>query len=377
MNSFDNNLNRNPSESAAQPAALIAMSGGVDSSVAAKLTIDAGYSCCGCTMRLYENDMVGMDLLDTCCSLKDTRDAGAVCERLGIPYRIYHYEAMFREKVIEPFVCSYECGETPNPCVRCNKYMKFQALYEKAEELGCAYIVTGHYARIIRENGHTYLKKAIDPAKDQSYVLYDLTEDQLNHTMFPLGGYTKPQVREMARDMGFVNAGKKESQDICFVPDGDYGAMIRRYRNREYPEGPIVDTKGNRIGTHTGIINYTLGQRRGLGVPADRRLYVVKVDIPSNTVILGDNEDLFHRTLVIRDFHWITGKLPEGEIPCSAKVRYRQPDQPAHLTVSGGEGGQAILTFDRPQRAITPGQSAVCYDGDTVLGGGIIDRVLE
>ena len=361
---------------AAGSAALIAMSGGVDSSVAAKLMTDRGFSCMGCTMRLYENDMVGMDLLDTCCSLKDTQDARAVCEKLGIPYNIYHYENEFREKVIEPFVSSYEKGETPNPCINCNKYLKFRSLYERAEELGFDHIVTGHYARIEERNGHFYLKKAVDPAKDQSYVLYDLTEEQLSHTCFPLGDHTKEEVRRIAAEMGFVNAEKKESQDICFVPDGDYGAMICRFRGKKYPSGPIVDMAGKQLGTHNGIINHTIGQRRGLGVPADRRLYVVKLDIPNNTVVLGDNEDLFHNRLRIRDFHWITGQMPKGDVSCSAKVRYRQKEQPATLTLNGKEGDAAILTFDEPQRAITPGQSAVCYDGDIVLGGGIIDAVI-
>ena len=358
--------------SAADPAALIAMSGGVDSSVAARLVSETGMRSMGCTMRLYENDMVGMDLLDTCCSLKDTQDARAVCERLGIPYQIFHYEAEFRDKVIEPFVASYERGETPNPCINCNKYLKFNRLYEKARELGFTHIVTGHYARICRENGHFYLKKAVDRNKDQSYVLYDLTEEQLERTLFPLGDYTKDRVRELALEMQFVNARKKESQDICFVPDGDYAAMIRRFRKKKYEPGPIVDTSGKLLGTHEGIIGYTVGQRRGLGVPADRRLYVVKVDIPNNTIVLGDNADLFHRSLFVREFHWITGELPKTEIRCRAKVRYRQAEQPATLIPPEKEGGVAQLIFDEPQRAITPGQSAVCYAEDTVLGGGII-----
>ena len=364
-------------QGAAGSAALIAMSGGVDSSVAAKLTLDRGYTCTGCTMRLYENDMVGMDLLDTCCSLKDTQDARAVCERLGIPYHIFHYENEFTEKVIEPFVESYERGETPNPCIRCNKYLKFQSLYHRAEEIGCRYIVTGHYARIVKENGHFYLKKAMDPDKDQSYVLYDLTEEQLAHTLFPLGELRKEETRTIAAEMGFVNAQKKESQDICFVPDGDYGAMICRFRGKEYPPGPFLDLEGNQLGIHKGIIHYTIGQRRGLGIPADRRLYVVKLDIPRNAVILGDDPDLYHRSLVIRNFHWITGELPTGEIRCSAKIRYQKKEAPAVLTLPEQEGGTAILTFDEPQRAITPGQSAVCYDGETVLGGGIIRGVRE
>lgn len=354
-------------------SALIAMSGGVDSSVAAALTMEAGLDCHGCTMRLYENDMVGKDIFDTCCSIEDTKDARAVCDRLGIDYNIYHYEIEFREKVIEPFVCSYEKGETPNPCIRCNKYLKFDILYQKARELGCDYIVTGHYARIEERDGHFYLLKAKDANKDQSYVLYDLTEEQLRHTLFPLGNISKPEVREIAQKHEFVTSHKSESQDICFVPDGDYAGMIRRYRNKEYPKGNFVDKDGKILGTHDGIINYTIGQRRGLGIPADRRLYVTKLDVENNTVILADNEDLFKREVVIREFHWITGDAPSKEFRCNAKIRYKHKEQPA--TVFPLDNRMARIVFDEPQRAATAGQSAVLYDGDIVLGGGIIDSV--
>ncbi len=356
-------------------SALIAMSGGVDSSVAAALTMEKGYNCIGCTMRLYENDMVGLDLLGTCCSIEDTKDARSVCEKLGIDYNIYHYEAEFKDKVIEPFVCSYEKGETPNPCIRCNKYLKFDSLYKRARELGCEYIVTGHYARIQERDGHFYLLKAVDLNKDQSYVLYDLSEEQLAHTLFPLGEYTKTQAREIAEKYGFVTSHKSESQDICFVPDGDYAGMIKRYREKEYPTGDFVDKEGNVLGRHDGIINYTIGQRRGLGIPADRRLYVTKLDVENNKVILADNIDLFKRELMIRDFHWITGQAPDKEFRCSAKIRYKHKEQPAFVCPM--ENGYAKVVFDEPQRAITAGQSAVLYDGDIVLGGGIIDRVLD
>ncbi len=374
-------------------SALIAMSGGVDSSVAAYLMVRQGYSCSGCTMRLYENDMIGEDILDTCCSLKDTEDARAVCDRLGIPYNIYHYETEFEKKVIEPFVLSYERGETPNPCILCNRYLKFDSLYRKAAQMGFHYIVTGHYARIEDKDNHFYLKKALDLSKDQSYVLYDLTEEQLSHTAFPLGTYTKNEVRMIAQENGFVNSKKKESQDICFVPDGDYASMIRRYTGREYPPGDIVDTKGNVLGRHEGIIGYTVGQRRGLGVASDRRLYVQKIDVENNRVVLSDDEELYTGRFYIRGFHWITGELPvmqqeeagigkDSGIRCSVKVRYRHREQPAGVypLFDGpdglAEGGHALVVFDEPQRAVTAGQSAVMYDGDTVLGGGIIDKVL-
>jgi len=350
--------------------ALIAMSGGVDSSVAAALMLKKGFDCMGCTMRLYENDMIGEDLFGTCCSLKDTQDARAVCEKLGIEYNIYHYEAEFTKNVIEPFVCSYERGETPNPCIRCNKYLKFDILYEKAKALGYDNIVTGHYARIEERDGHFYLLKAVDPGKDQSYVLYDLTEEQLSHTYFPLGEMTKNEAREIAAEYGFVNKDKKDSQDICFVPDGDYAAMIKRYRNKDYPKGDFVDLQGNVLGTHEGIINYTIGQRRGLGIPADRRLYVKRLDTENNRVILADDEDLFDKEVMVREFNWITGDAPSEPIRCLAKIRYRHKEQPATATIFAD--GKARIVFDEPQRAITPGQSAVLYDGEIVLGGGII-----
>lgn len=359
-----------------EKAALIAMSGGVDSSVAAYEMVRKGFKCAGCTMRLYENDMIGEELLGTCCSIKDTEDARAVADKLGIPYYIYHYEAEFRDKVIEPFVCSYEKGETPNPCIRCNRYLKFDSLYKKAKELGADYIVTGHYARIKEQNGHFYLMKAKDLSKDQSYVLYDLTEEQLKATAFPLGDMnSKNEVREIAEKEGFVTSHKSDSQDICFVPDGDYASLIKRYRGKEYPKGDFVDLEGNVLGTHDGIINYTIGQRRGLGIPADRRLYVTRLDVENNKVILADDKDLFKRELFIRDFHWITGDTPSTDFRCSAKIRYRHKEQPA--TVTSMENGMARILFDEPQRAITAGQSAVLYDGDIVLGGGIIDHVGE
>ncbi len=350
--------------------ALIAMSGGVDSSVAALVMSERGFDCIGCTMRLYENDMIGEDLFGTCCSLKDTEDARSVTEKIGIPYYIFHYEKEFIDNVIEPFVCSYERGETPNPCIRCNKYLKFDILYKKAKELDCDYIVTGHYARIEEKDGHFYLKKAKDLSKDQSYVLYDLTEEQLSHTVFPLGDKTKTEARQMADDKEFVTSHKSDSQDICFVPDGDYAGMIRRYRKKDYPKGPIVDADGNVLGEHNGIIGYTIGQRRGLGVPADRRLYVTKLDVENNTVVLSDNSDLFEKEVDVRDFNWITGQVPAGEFRCTAKVRYRHKEQPATARIF--EDGTAKIVFEGAKGAITAGPFGVLFGGEIVLGGGII-----
>ena len=309
--------------------ALIAMSGGVDSSVAAQIMSSRGYECVGCTMRLYENDTVGMDLLDTCCSLENTQDARSVTERIGIPYHIVHYENLFREEVIEPFIDEYLHGHTPNPCIECNRKLKFEHLFAKMKELGCDLLVTGHYARTKYdpETGRYLLLKALDPAKDQSYVLYMMTQDQLAHVQFPLGDQDKHTTREIAAESGFRNAEKKDSQDICFVPDGDYAGFILRYSGRDCPAGDFVDAEGNVLGRHKGIIHYTLGQRRGLGIPAAHRCYVTKIDPESNTVTLGTNEDLMKTTLYARRINLITTDRIEKPLRCSAKIRYRHKEQ--------------------------------------------------
>ena len=349
--------------------ALIAMSGGVDSSVAAWLTKQAGYDCIGCTMKLYElpdTDEAGQR---TCCSLDDVEDARGVAHRLGMPYYVFNFKDEFREQIIGKFICSYERGRTPNPCIDCNRCMKFEKLVRRAELLGCEKLVTGHYARIVREGGRWLLKKALDPAKDQSYVLYMLTQEQLAMTLFPLGELTKQETRRIAEENGFRNAAKPDSQDICFVPDGDYAGVIARYTGKEYPPGPFVHTDGRVLGTHRGIIHYTVGQRRGLGVSAENRLYVCAVRPEDNTVVLGAPESLMSRELTAENFNWII-EPPGGEIACTAKIRYRHPAQPARALCL--PDGRVRVVFDEPQRAITAGQSAVLYDGDTVLGGGEI-----
>lgn len=359
--------------------ALIAMSGGVDSSVAAQMMASRGYECVGCTMRLYENDVVGMDLMDTCCSLENTQDARSVTEKIGIPYHIVHYENLFRQEVIEPFIDEYLHGRTPNPCIECNRKLKFQHLYEKMKELGCDLLVTGHYARVRfdEESGRYQLLKALDLAKDQSYVLYVLTQEQLAHVQFPLGEQDKHTTREIASESGFGNAQKHDSQDICFVPDGDYAGFIERYSEKECPAGDFVDTAGNVLGRHKGIIHYTLGQRRGLGLPAANRLYVTGIDPESNTVTIGSNDDLMKTTLYARKVNLIAMDRIETPLRCSAKIRYRHKEQPC--TVTQPEEDLLKVVFDEPQRAITPGQSVVLYDGDVVLGGGVIvgDMIAE
>ena len=351
---------------------LVAMSGGVDSSVAAWLLRQQGYACIGATMRLYENEMVGSCRSNTCCSLEDVEDARSVARRIGIPYYVFNFTDDFEQQVIRRFAQAYEQGRTPNPCIDCNRYLKFQRLYRRARELGCDYIATGHYARVVRDpaSDRWLLKKALDGNKDQSYVLYDMSQEQLSHTLLPLGELTKQSVRTIAEEQGFLNAKKHDSQDICFVPDGDYAAFLERYTGRQYPPGDFLDSTGQKIGTHQGIIHYTIGQRKGLGISAERPLYVRNIDPEHNTVTLGGNEELFSADLEAGELNLIS--VPELEAPMwvTARVRYHQVEQPALLTQTGPD--TASLTFDAPQRAITPGQAVVFYDGDTVVGGGVI-----
>lgn len=350
--------------------ALIAMSGGVDSSVAACMMVEKGYECIGCTMKLYANDDIGISKEHTCCSLDDVEDARSVANNLGIPYYVMNFSELFKERVIDNFIDCYENGRTPNPCVECNRYLKFEKLYERARELGCDKVVTGHYARIEETEDGYLLKKALDPSKDQSYVLYKLTQDMLAHTLFPLGEYCKDDVRTIAEKHGFINADKPDSQDICFVPDGDYVSAIKRFTNREYPSGDFVDAEGNVLGTHKGIIAYTIGQRRGLGISAKESLYVCDICPSENKVVLGSNSDLFSREVYVENMNWISGGCDKKEIRCKAKIRYRQKETDATVYVL--EDNFIKIVFDEPQRAVTPGQSAVLYNGDIVLGGGTI-----
>ncbi len=346
------------------------MSGGVDSSLAAKLTVDRGFDCIGCTMKLYENEDAGIERSRTCCSLDDVEDARSVAYKLGMPFYVFNFTDSFRDTVIRRFIDSYEKGITPNPCIDCNRYMKFDKLYERAKILGCDYIVTGHYARIEEADGKFLLKKALDETKDQSYVLYSMTQEQLAHTLFPLGGMRKTEVREIAERSAFVNAAKPDSQDICFVPNGDYAHVIELHTGKSPVQGNFVDKQGNILGRHKGIIHYTIGQRKGLGISSSEPLYVCKICPESGDVLLGSNDDLFSREAEVADFNWISGEVPKGEFRAKAKIRYRQKEQWATVIPQGDEGVRIV--FDEPQRAITPGQAAVLYDGDVVLGGGRI-----
>ena len=359
-----------------QKKALIAMSGGVDSSVAAYLTQQAGFDCIGVTMRLYDNlPDEGCDSR-TCCSLEDVEDARSVARRLGMPFYAFNFKADFREKVIEKFIHCYECGLTPNPCIECNRHLKFDHLLRRGMELGCDCVVTGHYAQIMQDaqTGRYILYKAVDKSKDQSYVLYSLTQQQLSHTLFPLGGLTKNEARTIAEEQGFINARKHDSQDICFVPDGDYVAFMERYTGKDYPAGNFLDLNGNVVGQHQGAVRYTLGQRKGLGLAMGAPVYVCAKDMEQNTVTVGPNEALYATSLLANDWNWFPFPELTAPLHVSAKARYNQPPQPA--TVYPEADGTARVVFDTLQRALTPGQAVVLYDGDMVVGGGTIIKVL-
>ncbi|MDE5974762.1 MAG: tRNA 2-thiouridine(34) synthase MnmA [Eubacterium sp.] len=349
--------------------AITAMSGGVDSSVAAFLMKEKGFDCIGATMKLYDNDDIMISREKTCCSLDDIEDARSVANRLSMPYYVFNFKDEFKEKVIDKFIATYENGGTPNPCIECNRYLKFKRLFQKMQELGFDYVVTGHYAKTEEKDGWFYLKKGEDASKDQSYVLYSLTQEQLSHIIFPLGEYSKNEIREIAEDNDFLNARKKDSQDICFVPDGDYANFIERYLGKTYPKGNFIDINGNVLGEHQGIIRYTNGQRKGLGVAFGKPMYVADKNVAENTVTLCTNDELFSKELTADDFNWLIPN-PAKKIRCFARVRYNMKEQPAAAYIL--DDGKVKVVFDEPQRAITKGQAVVLYDCDTVLGGGTI-----
>ena len=348
--------------------ALIAMSGGVDSSVAAHLMLQSGFSCVGATMQLFEKT-------DCKCG-SDADDARLVADRLGIPFHVFQFAEQFRDRVMDQFVRSYEQGMTPNPCVECNRHLKFKELLQKAVELGCDCIATGHYAsiRFNKETGRYLLYKAADKAKDQSYFLYSLSQEQLSRTRFPLGDLTKEQVRTIAQTQGFLNARKKDSQDICFIPDGDYYAFIRSYTGKAYPCGSFLNADGKVVGTHQGAIGYTRGQRKGLGLAMGEPIYVLSKDMDANTVTVGSNDALFSRTLRAADWNFFPFDQLNKPLRVYAKARSRMTEQSA--TVYPEENGICRVEFDQPVRAITTGQAVVLYDGDQVIGGGTITEVL-
>ncbi len=352
---------------------LVAMSGGVDSSVAAYLLREQGYDCIGATMKLYGNDLLGESKSHTCCSLEDVEDAKQVARRLGIPHYVFNFSEDFEEKVIRHFVESYQRGKTPNPCIDCNRYLKFDRLLRRASELGCDFVATGHYAKVVEDRGFRRLEKAADLERDQSYVLSYTTREQLDHILFPLGGLRKQEVRRIAEEQGFRNARKHDSQDICFVPDGDYVGFLERYTGEKCREGALLAPGGAVLGAHRGAAAYTIGQRRGLGFAAGERVYVCGKCMEDNTVTVGPEELLWSKALLADDWNWLVP--PNGEpFSAAAKVRYRQPDQACVVRVQ--EDGTVRLDFAQPQRAVTPGQIVTVYQGDTVLGGGTILRAL-
>lgn len=354
--------------------AMIAMSGGVDSSVAAFLVQQDGYDTVGVTLKLHtgDEDLEGQDREKTCCSLDDVNDARRVAAGLGIPFYVFNFTESFRQEVMDRFVRAYKNGETPNPCIDCNRYIKFRRLMQRAKEVGYDAVATGHYARVERDEGtgRWLLKKGLDHSKDQSYVLYSLTQEELSMLLLPLGALTKAEVRKIAEEQGFVNAKKRDSQDICFVPDGDYAGFIERYTGERFPKGEFAGTRGQIYGEHRGIIHYTIGQRKGLGLSFPQPMYVCGIDTDKNRVILGEHEELFSRELTAEDINLISRETIEEPIRVKAKVRYRHQEQPATVIQTGED--QIRVTFDQPQRAITKGQAVVLYQDDIVIGGGVI-----
>lgn len=344
------------------------MSGGVDSSACAVLLSSQGYFCHGVTMRLHKNELA------KCSSEQDIADAKSICEKLKIPHSVADFSSFFDKYVIDNFISSYENGATPNPCIECNYHLKFNKLFDKASELGCDLIATGHYAIIeySEKYGRKVLKKAKNLSKDQTYVLYRISRDKLEKTIFPLGKIeSKDEVRELVKDLNINLAKKKESQDICFVPDGDYAKFIEEYRGKKYPLGNFVLKDGTVLGTHKGIIRYTIGQRKGLGLALPHSMYVCKKDLLKNEVVIGENEDLFSRELWASDVNLTAVDKIDTPMRVFAKVRYNQSEKSATACL---KNGLLHVIFDEPQRAICKGQSVVLYDGDIVIGGGIISK---
>lgn len=351
---------------------MVAMSGGVDSSVAALLLKDRGYDVCGATLRLFSNEDIGLDKTHSCCSIADVEDARSVARRLGFEHFVFNFGSLFGEKVVSRFAEQYLIGNTPNPCIDCNRFIKFDKLLDRAELLDMDYIATGHYARVEKDekSGRFLLKKGMDKSKDQSYVLYAMTQKQLKKTIFPLGDLNKAEVRAIAEEKGLINAAKPDSQDICFVKDGDYAAFLENIYGATSKPGDFVDSKGKILGRHRGLIRYTIGQRKGLGLSFDNPKYVIGKDIKSNTVILGNERELYSNEMSVGDLNLISLENIKKPLESSVKTRYSQIE--ARAIVYPPEDGRALVRFETPQRAITPGQAAVFYDGDIVIGGGTI-----
>ena len=348
---------------------MVGMSGGVDSSVCASILIERGFETAGVTLKLFSND-------ESVTEDSNVRDAKSVCEKLGIEHYTFDFKESFKNIVIENFISEYIGGRTPNPCLICNRRIKFGEMLEKAVEMGFDKIATGHYANVRQDkSGRFLLCRAKDASKDQTYVLYGLTQEQLSRVIFPLGELSKQQVREIAAKQGFVNANKPDSQDICFVPDGDYAEFIEKQCGFKANDGDFVDTSGNKLGTHKGVIRYTIGQRKGLGIALGKPAFVIDKDPETNEVTLGDEELLFYRRVLVRDVNFIAFDKLESSMRVTAKLRYRHNEQPAILIPA--DNGCVIIEFDEPQRAPSPGQAAVFYDGEIVVGGGTIVKGIE
>lgn len=352
---------------------MVAMSGGVDSSMAAALLCDRGYEVCGATLKLFSGEEFGLgDEAGSCCSLSDVADARSVADRLGFDHHVFQFGDRFRRDVIDRFAASYARGATPNPCIDCNRYIKFDKLLERADLLGMDCIATGHYARIEQDpdTGRYLLKKAADETKDQTYVLYAMTQRQLSRTLFPLGNLRKGQVRTLAAQRGLITAQKPDSQDICFVPDGDYAAFLEEKLGIASTPGDFTDASGKVLGTHKGIAHYTVGQRRGLGLSLGAPVYVVAIDAARNRVVVGEESELYRRDMLVKDINWISVARLDRPVNADVKIRYSKKAAPAAL--HSAEDGRVLVRFREPQRAVTPGQAAVFYMGDAVLGGGVI-----
>lgn len=352
---------------------MVAMSGGVDSSVAAVLLRDQGYDICGATLKLFSNeDVLTSCRTRTCCSLEDVEDARSVCYKLGIEHFVFNFGDAFKEEVIKKFADSYEAGYTPNPCIDCNRYIKFSRLIQRALLIEKDYIATGHYAQIEFDegSGRYLLKKAADQSKDQSYVLYVLSQHDLSRTLLPLGAMHKTEVRKIAEERDLVNARKPDSQDICFVQDGDYAGFLENKMGVRSKKGKFIDTHGNVVGEHKGIIHYTVGQRKGLGIALGKPAYVINKNKDANTVILGSEEDLYTDRLLAGEINLIAVKNLTSTMKAAVKTRYSQKETEALLHPVDDD--RILVEFKDKQRAITPGQSAVFYDGDIVIGGGTI-----
>lgn len=348
---------------------VVGMSGGVDSSVAAYLLKEQGYNVFGVTMQIWQ-DNVQIENNGGCCSLSAVDDARAVCNKLDIPYYVLNFKQDFKKYVIDYFLNEYQQGRTPNPCIACNRYIKWESLLNKALQLGADFIATGHYAQVVKYQNRYTLKLSKSNAKDQTYALYNLTQYQLEHTLMPVGQYTKSEIRDIASKIGLNVANKPDSQEICFVPDNDYANFIEQNTKIKSVEGDFVDINGNALGRHKGIIHYTIGQRKGLGISLGKPMFVLAIDVKKNQVVLGDNENLFQNTLYANNINFMLFDKLEGEQKFTAKTRYSQKASPCTIKMKDEATLECI--FDEPQRAITPGQALVIYDGDYVVGGGTI-----